>query len=495
MLATLPKSLRSLKQPFVAQAYSVCLFNTHYSTKRLLLKNHIKQCRFYSTDTNNPQENTGSKAASYDTYLDRGYSMITSQAYQLAIKDFTTAISLDGNDPRGYGSRADCFLETGQYQSALYDYEQVVKLDPRSVPSLASIGYCYSKLGDKARALEIYDRVLALDPKYKAARGERADLRLQVGMHELAVQDYLNILEDEPTNTKALLAVGKVAVMDQDFENAYTLYNKIVNISVSDMNYRENVFTSKENQGRKFSENKTEQYTEAWTGLGLVAAYTGKPEESIKAYSEAISLSPNLAHLYLQRANLYLVTCQFDKAMADINTGLNLVDETEGNDELKLSFLLIKGTCLGQQEKFPEAVSFISTFLQDRAGKLDTLTQEELTKYLAANTLRSEHLLQWWVKLNRPLVETYESTHGLHMYIENKGKEYSETILTDQAPEYLKNKKGNKILKEAIDGCLRTISIGKKMKAPKKVIEEGYVLLYLILNYIDPEAFLGFRQT
>jgi len=73
--------------------------------------------------------------------------------------------------------------------------------------------------------------------------------------------------------------------------------------------------------------------TEAIIWVGRRIAYLGDYQHAIRYYSKGILLHPTEARLYRHRGHRYISTRQFDKAIADFNRAVQLIENTQDQIE------------------------------------------------------------------------------------------------------------------------------------------------------------------
>ncbi len=106
--------------------------------------------------------------------------------------------------------------------AALRNAQALAPDDPRWAYYLA-IHHRYE--GELEKALAALDRVVTLMPNNLAALTHRADIRLEIGLLDLAAADYRRLLESDPAySSAARLGLGRIAFERRDYESAANLF-------------------------------------------------------------------------------------------------------------------------------------------------------------------------------------------------------------------------------------------------------------------------------
>ncbi|MDP3880204.1 MAG: tetratricopeptide repeat protein, partial [Dehalococcoidales bacterium] len=81
------------------------------------------------------------------TYMARGSAYSASQQYDLAIADYSQAISLGSHvsrDAAVYAARGSAYSASQQYDLAIVDYSQAISLEPEEAAVYTARGSAYS---------------------------------------------------------------------------------------------------------------------------------------------------------------------------------------------------------------------------------------------------------------------------------------------------------------------------------------------------------------
>ena len=82
----------------------------------------------------------------------------------LAIRDYTSAISINAKDAMALANRGQALTQIGKYSEAYNDLVTAIQLQPRYPAPYANFGYILEQKGQKDLAIKAYQNYLALNP-------------------------------------------------------------------------------------------------------------------------------------------------------------------------------------------------------------------------------------------------------------------------------------------------------------------------------------------
>ena len=83
-----------------------------------------------------------------DVYYNRGNAYVRLGNYQLALKDYNKAISLNPNSADTYNNRGFIYIKLGRYQQAFDDYSKAISLKMDYAEAYSNRAFVYLSLGD-----------------------------------------------------------------------------------------------------------------------------------------------------------------------------------------------------------------------------------------------------------------------------------------------------------------------------------------------------------
>lgn len=130
------------------------------------------------------------------------------------------------------------YQQKGEREKALEEYQQAIELNPPGVAQRVALASLYIDEKDYFKAVPILDAILATYPHNIKARMQKANALLAMGLKDKAVAEYKTVLEMQPTNFEAKIAVYdilKSTVCRDDVIK--TLYKEYANTPVGILAY------------------------------------------------------------------------------------------------------------------------------------------------------------------------------------------------------------------------------------------------------------------
>jgi tetratricopeptide (TPR) repeat protein len=97
-------------------------------------------------------------------YYNIGNINYNDKNYQMAIENYSKALTIDGSLTNGYIYRSAAYLETGEYELAFNDINKAIDLDKNNANAYFCRGIIYHRKMDYEKALEDYHNALILGP-------------------------------------------------------------------------------------------------------------------------------------------------------------------------------------------------------------------------------------------------------------------------------------------------------------------------------------------
>lgn len=107
------------------------------------------------------------------------------------------------NDGKSHIEQGNKLLSAGQFADALTHYHFAIEEDPSNYMTFFRRATAYLAVGKSKSALPDLDQVLVLKPDFKAARMQRASVKLKQGRLAEAEEDYRDVLQQDPSHAEA----------------------------------------------------------------------------------------------------------------------------------------------------------------------------------------------------------------------------------------------------------------------------------------------------
>jgi tetratricopeptide (TPR) repeat protein len=169
-------------------------------------------------------------------YLLRAQIYLARDAKPLGLEDLSSVLKISGESgevlaqPRGIAQRGHLLRvmgaqwPAGAAKSALElagnDLEQAIKLGQNNSDAWRDLGAVRESLGQPDAAVEAYGRALAINMNDVRTHIDRGWALQKLRRYKDARQDFIAVLETDPTNAEAQTGFGYVAACDQGYEEA-----------------------------------------------------------------------------------------------------------------------------------------------------------------------------------------------------------------------------------------------------------------------------------
>jgi len=226
------------------------------------------------------------------------------------------------------------FLVRRDFGNALERFDLVVRESPRNAMAhyfrgLSHIGKGDSKMGqqDLLKAVEFYPGLLE-------ARLILAEFYLNERNADLARQQIDAAMKIAPRNTRVLMHLGSLKVLERDMKGAEEIYSKVIQADAD--------------------------YAPAYIQLGLIYNLTNRLAEALKSFNKALELNPQQTDALALVVGLNVRDKKFDEAMkacedhkkkvTDSPASLALIEYLEGN------IFLAKKDSKAAEDRFKKAI-------------------------------------------------------------------------------------------------------------------------------------------
>ncbi len=123
-------------------------------------------------------------------YSNRGLAYEKRGSFDLAIKDFETAIALDPLFTTAYNNRGMVFGKMGLYDKAIGDFSTAISLRPSYASAHNNLGVVYAKTGQLDKAFGEFNQTILLDEANGMAYFNRGLIHSRSGRAQAAHEDF-----------------------------------------------------------------------------------------------------------------------------------------------------------------------------------------------------------------------------------------------------------------------------------------------------------------
>jgi len=159
----------------------------------------------------------------------RGNAFFNKGDYNLAIKDFDSAIQLNPTYAKPFNNRGVAYQNKGDYDRAIRDFDEAIRLSPDFAHAFANRGKTYQMKHDYERAAQDYDKAISIDPNLIEIWNGRCWIRAIIGQLQAALADCNKALSVEPNaatfDSRGLtyLKLGQYDLAINDYSSALRL--------------------------------------------------------------------------------------------------------------------------------------------------------------------------------------------------------------------------------------------------------------------------------
>lgn len=294
-----------------------------------------------------------------------------------AIESFGQAIAYDETYTQAYFERAQVLFARGNFDLSAQDFKKAYTLLPSMYQALAGEADAYYAQKQFQQAIPLYESLKALEKKAEKTLSEKryAQLYNQLG------QSYFQLTLIDKAIDEYSRAIGK----DENFSDAY--YNRGLAYEAGN-SPRKGIADYKKAAGLD------SRNAQIYLTLGRALSRYENYQEAILSFSEAIEHDPQKSCCWLpakaNRADLYLITGQYNKAVEDFQHVFKTSPELATSQRL-----LNLATSLLWLKKTDEALYYLKTI----QGEGEILPQVQYTLGCAhAQQFNQEEALSWLEK-------------------------------------------------------------------------------------------------
>lgn len=298
-------------------------------------------------------------------YKFRGLRSRQKDESELAIEDFTRALTLDPDNPEYFYLRGDTYGWNGEREKGMPDFDRAIALCDRIIeddPNIADYYYwrgdSYGWKGDYEQCIADLSRAISLNPHKAIYYKERGTSYQNKQEFDRALADYSRAIDLDPNNVfyyqvrcryhidkgndeQARKDFARILELDSDTAYHYRwrggLYNDrgSYNLAITDYN-----------QAIELAADTAEYY---WL-RGISYANKGDQDKAIDDYTHAIELNPNEPTYYQRRARSYHKQDRYDQAVADYTYAMRL-------DPNNVDTYLLRGISRFRQGDYDRAIA------------------------------------------------------------------------------------------------------------------------------------------
>ncbi|MBC7862584.1 MAG: tetratricopeptide repeat protein [Bacteroidia bacterium] len=143
----------------------------------------------------------------------------------LAVADFTKAVSLEPTDKEIFRFRSDCYNETGQTELAQKDLESILRIDSADVHARINLAFCYIQTKNFQKADTLYRKLLQKDSNEPYVLSNYGYVKHMLGKSNEGLKMIKKSLEIKPKNSYAYKYLAEIYFSQNETEKACEALN------------------------------------------------------------------------------------------------------------------------------------------------------------------------------------------------------------------------------------------------------------------------------
>jgi protein O-mannosyl-transferase len=179
-----------------------------------------------------------SKAISVDpksaaVYADRGFVYGMTGQPEEAIADFTTALKIDPVNSKALQNRGVAYVNTGQDDKAIADFQKTIQIEPKYIKAYVNLGLIYLQQKKFDDAIEISKKGLKIVPQVEELFTTLGNCWLEKGENDKAIDQFQNSIRMNGEDLDAVLGLAAAFYNKKDLVAANGFYAKAASIEPS----------------------------------------------------------------------------------------------------------------------------------------------------------------------------------------------------------------------------------------------------------------------
>jgi serine/threonine protein kinase/Flp pilus assembly protein TadD len=269
-------------------------------------------------------------------YQQRAVAALNLEDYQAALEDINRSLELynDNGEESGYAYavQGDIYYSLGEDSAAVESYSQALNLNYSTPQLYLRRGESYFHLDDFGAAVQDFDQAIALDEAYWEAYQKRGESHIRLEEYQAAIDNFNLLVENGVAEQRtyqerglAYLQAGDLDAAQSDFETARDLDSNqpypfyllgLLMVARGDDEAALGFFQTAQGMGAIdpdlfYATADIYRRREDWEG-------------ALGQYQRLLELYPEDAWVHRNVGEIYLFSGQFDIALGELRTSINL---------------------------------------------------------------------------------------------------------------------------------------------------------------------------
>jgi tetratricopeptide (TPR) repeat protein len=196
-----------------------------------------------------------------------------------AIQSYRKAVSINPSYELAWHNLGNCYYVQEMFDEAVRAYGKASRLNAKRKENWSGLSAAYARLGARKKANAAIERLASFSEKDKSVILLQADLFLDAGFPEKALQKCEAYIEEKPEDVQGYVRLGNVAHEMGEYNKAIFAYGRALKITPEDK--------------------------EIWNNLGYTCFSRGYLERAHECFDKAISIDPKYKHAWYNKGYAY----------------------------------------------------------------------------------------------------------------------------------------------------------------------------------------------
>jgi tetratricopeptide (TPR) repeat protein len=241
-----------------------------------------------------------------------------------AIKEYSTAISIDATNAAAFNNRAIAYDGKDDHDHAMVDLNEAIRLKPEANEALTNRGIEYEKKDDHDRAIADFSEAIRLNPKFETFfdRGIAYEAKVD---HDHAIADFSEAIRLNPKVDATFISRGNAYEAKREHDHAIADFSEAIRLNPKvDATFisRANVYLAKNDLDHAIADfdeaiRLNPKSSAFFFVRGIAYEVKGEHDHAIADYDEAIRLNPSFLDVYHNRGDAYEKKNDYARAVLD----------------------------------------------------------------------------------------------------------------------------------------------------------------------------------
>lgn len=212
-------------------------------------------------------------------YNNRGTTLDAMGRGHEAIRSYRKAVSMSPSYELAWHNLGNCYYMQGFYDDAVQAYHKASRLNPKRKENWSGLAASYARIGSRKKASATIEKLDAFAEKDRSVLLLQADLFLDAGFPEKALQKCEAYIDARPEDAQGHARLGNIAHEMGEYNKAIFAYGRALKITPEDK--------------------------EVWNNLGYTCFSRGYLERAHESFDKAISIDPKYKHAWYNKGYAY----------------------------------------------------------------------------------------------------------------------------------------------------------------------------------------------